>query len=173
MLVILALGTNMKDREESLSIATAKLANILDDIKRSSLYESDAMLLSNSPPEWNKPFLNIAVSGFTNIEPEALLLRTQKIETDMGREADHPTWSPRVIDIDIIAYGRQRINLTHLTIPHPGTFERKFFLMPLAELHPEWQYPSADDKPQKTAYILNKENTKNPFNTKRIAPNDS
>ena len=79
------------------------------------------MLLPNSPAEWNVEFFNIAFSANIDSQkfsPEKILEIVKKIEKNLGRK-EREKWSPREIDIDILAIGNLRINLgKKLTIPH-------------------------------------------------------
>ncbi len=90
-------------------------------------------------PPWGKTdqdwFLNACALGRTTLKPEALLERVKRLEVELGRE---PTerWGPRVIDIDLIAYGDLALKTERLTLPHPELFNRAFVLVPLAEIAP-------------------------------------
>ncbi len=101
------------------------------------------MLLPNSPAEWDVEFFNIAFSA--NIDslkfsPEKILEIVKKIEKNLGRK-EREKWSPREIDIDILAIGNLRINLgKKLTIPHPGLLERDFFIQTVREIEPGFSF---------------------------------
>ena len=143
MEVILGLGSNQGDRFAALKTAIAKLAPHLKNIKTSGVYSSPALLLEDSPPEWNMDFLNMAVIGNTETTPENLLKICQQIETEMGRVKDHAKWSPRIIDIDILLYGEQTVQTDTLTIPHAQLHARAFALLPLLELKPGYAKSTA------------------------------
>ncbi len=132
----------MGDRLSHLRQCVDVLSSEIENVALSSVYESDAMLRKGSPPEWDIKFLNMVVSGHTNLLPMELLAFTQETEVKLGRMADHPLWSPREIDIDILAYEDQIINLNNLNIPHPAIIDRQFFLMPLAEICPDFIMPT-------------------------------
>ncbi|MCP6769235.1 2-amino-4-hydroxy-6-hydroxymethyldihydropteridine diphosphokinase, partial [Klebsiella pneumoniae] len=70
-------------------------------------------------------------------ETMAALLR---IEREFGRERSLPN-APRTLDLDLIAFGRERIEAPGLTLPHARAHERRFVMGPLAELAPEWRHP--------------------------------
>ncbi len=70
------------------------------------------------------------------LEPEALLERVKRLEVELGREPAE-RWGPRVIDIDLIAYGDVTLKTERLTLPHPELFNRAFVLVPLAEIAPD------------------------------------
>ena len=120
--------------------AVEAVSHLLADIECSSIYESEALLLPGSPPEWNIPYLNMAIKGYSALEPYALLAEVKAIERKLGRQ-DRGRWSPREIDIDILAYGEEILRSDMLTIPHASLLERSFALQPFAEIHPHWRYP--------------------------------
>ncbi|HNP79089.1 MAG TPA: 2-amino-4-hydroxy-6-hydroxymethyldihydropteridine diphosphokinase, partial [Cyclobacteriaceae bacterium] len=77
----------------------------------------------------------------TKLLPDQLLKVTQAIEEELGRvRKEH--WGPRLIDIDVLFYGDHIINLPDLTIPHVAIPERRFTLVPMNELAPEWVHPA-------------------------------
>lgn len=132
--VFLGLGGNQGDRFAALKCAIDLLKPHIHHLKQSAIYESPALLLTDSPPEWNIHFLNMAIAGDTDLEPEALLTEIKRIEKQMGRGNDYPKWSPRSIDIDILLYGDTPYQSETLTIPHPLINEREFVWLPLTEL---------------------------------------
>ena len=113
----------------------------ISNIKISEIYESKAVLKENSPKHWNKNFLNIAISGDSNLSPLEILQEIKIIETSLGRPEKHEVWSPRVIDIDILAIDDMCLNSEELTIPHKLLYQRDFVLKPLSDIEPDWQYP--------------------------------
>ena len=155
MRIILGLGCNIGDRVAMLQQAAELLIQkaIISIDAQSSLYESEAVLLPDSPPSWNLPFLNMAVSGDTAHGPEQLLTAVKECEQALGRQ-DRGKWSPREIDIDILAYGEEVVTIPSLTIPHPYLRERNFALLPFAELWPEWRFPGPGPHYGKTASML-------------------
>jgi 2-amino-4-hydroxy-6-hydroxymethyldihydropteridine diphosphokinase len=83
-----------------------------------------------------------AVAGvLTQLNPEQLLSELQAIEIALGRPAIHEKWGPRVIDLDLLAFGRERRNEPNLVLPHPGIVERNFVLYPLADIAPDLDVP--------------------------------
>ena len=83
-------------------------------------------------------FLNLVVTGLTEVEPFDLLHRTQAIESSFGRDRsrERPK-GERTLDIDILLYGSTIMNSTQLLLPHPGMLERAFVLVPLLEIAPD------------------------------------
>ncbi len=138
---ILALGTNLGKRTSNITQAMNELAITIPSIKSTSSYESPALLKTNSPDEWNLPFLNTIAYGNTNLAPQRLLDLCQAIENKMGRDEDHPIWSPRNMDIDILFYENVQLHTPTLTIPHPEIQKRLFVMLPLAEIEPNFLKP--------------------------------
>jgi 2-amino-4-hydroxy-6-hydroxymethyldihydropteridine diphosphokinase/dihydropteroate synthase len=152
-MIILGLGANEGNRIAALKKAVEALSTILTEIQVSPLYESEALLPENAPADWNKPFLNQAVAGETALAPLRLLETLKKIEQTLGR-IDRGRWSPREIDIDILAYHDEVIETADLTIPHKALLERDFALIPLAQVAPHWRYPVPGPDYGKTAEFL-------------------
>jgi dihydropteroate synthase len=131
--VVFALGGNVGDKAKSLRRALRAIA-------REPGIELTAVSRFYRTPPWGKTdqdwFLNACALGRTNLKPEALLERVKRLEVELGRE---PTerWGPRVIDIDLIAYGDIALKTERLTLPHPELFNRAFVLVPLAEIAPD------------------------------------
>jgi 2-amino-4-hydroxy-6-hydroxymethyldihydropteridine diphosphokinase len=134
--VFLSLGSNLGDRLAHLQSAIDKLhAKDVLITKVSSVYETAPVDYKEQPD-----FLNIAVETYTSLLPMRLLLRTQRIEREMGRKRTIPK-GPRPIDIDILLHGSAIVSVATLQIPHPRMHERRFVLVPLAELAPELRHP--------------------------------
>jgi 2-amino-4-hydroxy-6-hydroxymethyldihydropteridine diphosphokinase len=128
--VYLLLGSNLGDRNENLDRAIEfieqRIGSIID---KSSIYETAAWGKTDQPG-----FLNIALSVPTVLEPLSLLHTVLQIEADLGRVREEK-WGTRLIDIDIILYGDQLIDVPgELQIPHPEMQNRKFVLQPLQEI---------------------------------------
>jgi 2-amino-4-hydroxy-6-hydroxymethyldihydropteridine diphosphokinase len=140
-LLILALGSNlpsrMGDRLDNIDHAITRIGEFVKNIRLSNIYESAALVLPNSPEDWQQPFLNMVIAGNCNLGAEDILNRVKAIERDIGRKPS-PKWSPREIDIDIIGYGDLQITSEHLSIPHPLFKERDFVTIPLLEVAEEW-----------------------------------
>ena len=69
-----------------------------------------------------------------------VLAALKHLEAAMGRERSERN-APRTLDLDLIAYGRVRLDLPELTLPHPRAHERRFVMGPLAEIAPDWRHP--------------------------------
>jgi 2-amino-4-hydroxy-6-hydroxymethyldihydropteridine diphosphokinase len=133
--VYLSLGSNLGDRATNLRQAIAELARQGSVAAASSVYETEPVEVSSQP--W---FLNCAVALDTETNPDDLLHYLLTIEKRMGRERTHPK-GPRIIDIDILLFGNAVVKLPGLTIPHPALHQRRFVLVPLAEIAPEVRHP--------------------------------
>lgn len=81
-------------------------------------------------------FLNCCVSLRTPLAPLAFLDMIQKIEHDGGRVREI-RWGPRTLDIDLLTYGDETIEMPRLTVPHPRMLERAFVMVPLADIEPD------------------------------------
>lgn len=90
----------------------------------------------------NQPDFCNAVAGIlTELDSPALHAALRAIELQMGREPARERWGPRVIDLDLLAYGEERCAGPQLTLPHPGIAERQFVLQPWREIAPEYVVP--------------------------------
>ncbi|MDQ0967052.1 2-amino-4-hydroxy-6-hydroxymethyldihydropteridine diphosphokinase [Flavobacterium sp. W4I14] len=133
----LLLGGNLGDREANLKKAIELLNDKIGSvIAISSLYETAA---------WGKTdqraFLNQAVSFETRLTALEVLERALSIEQELGR-VRKDKWGERLIDIDLILFGDEIINIPDkLQVPHPHMQERKFVMEPLAEIAPEVIHP--------------------------------
>ena len=135
--VYLSLGSNIGDRENHLRTAIRALAGADVRVTRvSSLYETEPVDLREQP--W---FLNCVVGGQTEIPALDLLRALRGIESHMGSQKLVPK-GPRLIDIDILLYGDSTIDRPELQVPHPRMLQRKFVLVPLAEIAPNLKHPS-------------------------------
>ena len=140
-LILLALGSNLGDRSRALADALHRLeAAGVRTMKASAVHETPALMPEGAPPDWDRPYLNQVVAVVTSLAPIALLRCTQGIEQAMGRRPA-ARWAPRVIDIDVLAFGDQRLAMPELTLPHPRLHERRFVLAPLCEIAPAWRHP--------------------------------
>ena len=136
-IAFIGLGANLGDRAGTLAAAVAALGSAtgVELRRRSDLYESAPVGVLDQP--W---FLNGVVEVATTLAPLDLLRLLQQIERDLGRQ---PTrrWGERVVDLDLLLYGDQRVDLPELVVPHPELWKRRFVLQPLAELAPELRAP--------------------------------
>lgn len=140
--VAIGLGSNMGDRQANLVQAVEHLREVVEDVTLSSIVETPALLPEDAPQDWDKPFLNAALTGTTSLPAEQLLQRLQQIEQKLGRQKTG-VWSPRSIDLDILLYGDSVIEQEALTVPHPHMLGRDFVMRPLCEIAADWVHPVA------------------------------
>jgi 2-amino-4-hydroxy-6-hydroxymethyldihydropteridine diphosphokinase len=134
--IYLGIGTNLGDREANLQRAVDLLPGAGVTPRRvSSTYETKPMYVTDQPM-----FLNIVLEGETGSFPRILLKRLKQIERLMGRK-NTVEKGPRIIDIDILLFGKFVVNAPELVIPHPHMAERRFVIEPLAELAPDLRHP--------------------------------
>lgn len=137
--VYIGLGSNLAT--PAIQITAARNAiNALEPIQEqafSSLYQSPPM-----GPQDQPDYVNAVMSITTELSAICLLRALQKIEIDQGRVRKEERWGARTLDLDILLYGQQVIDLPDLTIPHYGITERAFVLYPLQEIAPELNIPN-------------------------------
>jgi 2-amino-4-hydroxy-6-hydroxymethyldihydropteridine diphosphokinase len=133
--VFIALGSNLGDRAANLRRAGERLSAFMVLYGRSSVYETAPQYLEDQPD-----FLNMVVSGDTDLPAAALLNALKALEKDMGR-APSQRFGPRLIDLDILYYGDQVIETPDLVVPHPRMAQRLFVLQPLCEIAPDKRHP--------------------------------
>jgi 2-amino-4-hydroxy-6-hydroxymethyldihydropteridine diphosphokinase len=134
-MVYLALGTNLGDREENLRAALEHLDAKVKIKDRSPIYETEPWGLVDQPR-----FLNMVVSGETTLDPHALMHFLKDIERTMGRTPGI-RYGPRVIDLDLLLYDDVIVTTDDLIVPHARMFERRFVLVPLADIAPDRVHP--------------------------------
>jgi 2-amino-4-hydroxy-6-hydroxymethyldihydropteridine diphosphokinase len=128
------LGSNLGDREGTLRRAVDSLGaeKGVTVVGVSPLRETEPVGVVDQPR-----FLNGAVALDTELEPPALLARLLAIERTLGRDrASAEPWGPRTVDLDLLLYGNEVVEVPGLTVPHPRLHERRFALEPLADLDP-------------------------------------
>lgn len=137
-IVYLSLGSNLGDRRANLQNAvTALNAAGIRVLRESPIYETEPVDYIDQP--W---FLNQVVEAETTLFPMQLLTRTARIERALGRVRSIPK-GPRTLDIDILFYGNSIVHTRRLEIPHPRLAERRFVLIPLADLVPDLRHPTS------------------------------
>jgi 2-amino-4-hydroxy-6-hydroxymethyldihydropteridine diphosphokinase len=132
----IGLGTNLGDRELNLRRALERLEE-LGPVRGSSFRETDPVGVTDQPK-----FLNAAAELATELPPRELLERLLEIERELGRDrAAERRWGPRVIDLDLLLFGKEAIDEPGLTVPHPRLADRRFVLEPLCELNENLTLP--------------------------------
>ncbi len=130
--VFIALGSNLDDRHANLNEAIAHIAAWprFEVIAVAPFYDSDPMYVSDQPQ-----FLNSVLQGRAFCTAPELLTFLKDVEGRVGRR---PTFrnGPRIIDLDIVYFGDERVSEAALEVPHPRRLERDFVLQPLCDLMP-------------------------------------
>ncbi len=133
--VFISFGTNLGDREEKLRDAWRRVARVVDITRASAVYETEPWGVSAQPR-----YLNVVIEGETDLAPQELLRALKAIEQAMGRITGM-RYGPRIIDLDILFYDNLVYKTPDLEIPHPRITERRFVLVPLTELAPDFLHP--------------------------------
>lgn len=138
--ILLSLGSNLGNREDFLDKAINLLKTSVfienSEVKVSKFYETEPVGEKNQDY-----FLNIAISGFTQLNESELLTICKNIESEIGR-TQRGKWKEREIDIDIILFDKFNYKSRKLNIPHPQMHLRKFVLIPCAEIEPDMIHPN-------------------------------
>lgn len=133
--VCLGLGSNLGDQHGYLIEAIDRLEAQVKIEAVASIYQTEPWGYVDQPQ-----FLNTACVGTTSLAPGELLAFVKSIEAELGRAATF-RYGPRVIDIDVLLYEDQIIELDTYHVPHARLHERAFVLAPLAEIAPEFIQP--------------------------------
>lgn len=134
--VVLLVGSNIGERYTNLINAAISIEEELGEIvQSSSVYETE--------PWGNRhqqKFLNQAIVISSELPSDELMKKIISIEEKSGR-VRKIKWEPRIVDIDVLFFNSETISTKELVVPHPGLHLRKFALVPLAELMPEFIHP--------------------------------
>lgn len=135
--VVLSLGSNQGNRSDNLQSAIALIhKNIGTVIRVSHCYET---------PSWgfeSDAFYNCALLLHSSFPVETILNKILETEKELGRvRGDQNGYQARLIDIDIISFNEESYQTETLHIPHPQMENRLFVLLPMQELHFDWQHP--------------------------------
>ncbi len=135
--VYIGLGSNIGNKVGQVQLARKMIHKIrdLEVTRTSSLYLTSPW--GNTEQE---DFVNQVIEVRTKLSALDLLYRLQEIEIKMGRQRNE-RWGPRSIDLDILLYGDEIINLSNLRVPHPHIRERLFVLIPLQEINSGLVFP--------------------------------
>lgn len=135
-----SVGSNVGDRWGHIERARELLERVpgVDLDRCSAVYETEAV-----GPGKHPAFLNAVFAGTTELAPLALLDALHEIEDQLGRRRER-RWAPRTMDLDLLMVGGRVLNTPRLTLPHPRIAERRFVLVPLAEVAPGLRHPILD-----------------------------
>ncbi len=134
----IGLGSNLATPQEQLKAARLAISALKDteELGFSSLYRSPPM-----GPQDQPDYVNAVMAVNTELSPITLLRSLQKIELEQGRVRKDEQWGPRTLDLDILLYGSEVINIPDLIVPHYGMAVRAFVLYPLQEIAPSVLIP--------------------------------
>jgi 2-amino-4-hydroxy-6-hydroxymethyldihydropteridine diphosphokinase len=129
-IVYIGLGSNMRSPRQQIKSAIKSIGKIASTrvLKASSLYKSKPV-----GPQNQNDYINAVVKVETELMPLELLDCMQNIENQYGRIREE-RWGPRILDLDILMFGKEIIQDHKLTIPHSEIENRSFVLVPLAEI---------------------------------------
>jgi 2-amino-4-hydroxy-6-hydroxymethyldihydropteridine diphosphokinase len=134
--VYVSLGSNVGDRERQIAAAIHALgARGIRITRQSSIYSTEPVDVAAQG--W---FLNCVLEIETDLMPRQLLRAFKEIENELGRRHTIRR-GPRVIDLDLLLYGTSVISTPDLEVPHPRMTQRRFVLVPLAEIAPALRHP--------------------------------
>ncbi len=145
--IFIAFGSNRGDRQDFCDRAVALMGLLPHSTLTgvSSYYETEPVnMTAGHDDTW---FYNGVVRLETQLQPENLLAICQETERGLGRNPG-PRHASRLIDLDILFYGQRIFKTSALTIPHPRLHQRRFVLMPMTELAPDWIHPQYDQTMQ-------------------------
>jgi len=147
----IGLGSNLGESANTLAGALEALAKNtkITLIRTSSFYGSTAVGVTEQPD-----FINAVAHINTSLAPLELLDTLQSIENDFHRQRTL-RWGPRTLDLDLLLYGNQQIDLPRLTVPHPRMHERSFVIFPLAEIAPLLVFPNGLELSYYQSNIIN------------------
>ncbi len=128
----IGLGSNLGDRRFYLEEAVSTLRALEEVTAVSPVYETSPV----GGPVGQDPYLNVVVELSTSSSPRQLLELCRRLEDDAGRVRT-VRFGPRTLDADVLLVGDERVDDDDLQVPHPRMFERRFVLVPLADLAPE------------------------------------
>lgn len=132
----IALGGNLGDSQRILLSAMTAIdqAQEIKMIARSPLYKTAPV----GPPQ--PDYLNACILVETSLTPRALLQQLLIIENQFGRVRQE-RWGARSLDLDLLLFSDQIVDLPGLTVPHPRLHERPFVLVPMMDIAPQWPHP--------------------------------
>ena len=149
-IVIIAIGGNLPGR----------VGSILDNLESAlNHFPSSELMITKRSRWWRSrawpdpqapDYINGVIIVETALEPFQVLAKLAAIEAQFGRLRGEPN-APRSLDLDLIAYGRTRLQTETLTLPHPRANDRLFVMGPLAEIEPNWRCPNCGLKAERLA----------------------
>jgi 2-amino-4-hydroxy-6-hydroxymethyldihydropteridine diphosphokinase len=138
VIAYIGLGSNLAEPVAQINSARTAIGTTtgVQEMAFSGLYHSLPM-----GPQDQPDYVNAVMCVSTNLSPMNLLHSLQHIENNQGRVRKGERWGARTLDLDVLIYGDQEIDLPDLTVPHIGMDERSFVLYPLFEIAPQLLVP--------------------------------
>lgn len=140
--VYIGIGSNLGGPRAQVEKALQSLQSLSvnGEFTASPLYQT-----TPTGPQDQPDFIN-AVAGFlTRLSAQDLLQALKVIENSQGRQRDGVRWGPRTLDLDLLLYGNESIDMDELTVPHPRIRERAFVMVPLFDVAPDISIPGQND----------------------------
>ena len=134
--IYLGLGGNLGDPPATFQQALKLIGKFAQVTKVSKLYKSKPYGFADQPD-----FYNAAAQLASDLAPLDLLSQLQEVEKQLGKKVVRKN-GPRVIDLDLLVYGEEVLDLPELTLPHPGILNRDFVLKPITDLNPMLTHPA-------------------------------
>lgn len=150
-MIVLAIGGNCGAVYDNIMCAITMLPMRVESI--SYVYKSKGLMPFDASAEWNIPFLNLVVLGYSYLVAESFLHVAHDIERKFGR-IRHGKWAPRTLDIDLIFYDHLIKKTPTLTLPHPQMEYRDFVVVPMCDVCPRMVHPVNKRNVQKMAENL-------------------
>lgn len=152
-IAFVALGSNLGNSIDIVSKAIAELQLLSGQLLlKSSLWQSAPV---DCPPG-SPPFTNavVALEPRAGETPTTLLRELRRLEKQFGRQPKKVVNEPRLLDLDLIAFGSRRMNSPDLVLPHPRAHSRRFVLQPLSEIVPDFILPGQTKSVQQLLRVL-------------------
>lgn len=136
-LAYIGVGSNQGEKEENCRRAAREVSGIPETWVRevSALYVTEPW---GPASEW---YVNGVLGVETGLGPQDLLKHCQHVERKMGRRPAPVRWADRIIDLDILSFDDMILEGPDLILPHPELHRRRFVLVPLCEVAPDWKHP--------------------------------
>ena len=133
----IGIGSNLGDRYKNCTVAidTICASESIRLLEQSSFYLTEPWGFKE-----HDDFINLVIKIRTSLSPQQLFCFLQEAERNLGKK-ETVKWGPRTIDLDILFYNGQTLEVPQLTIPHPLLHQRGFVLIPLQEIDPHLTHP--------------------------------
>jgi 2-amino-4-hydroxy-6-hydroxymethyldihydropteridine diphosphokinase len=134
----IGIGSNLGDPRREVERALGELSRL----PRSCCLLPSRLYVSRPfGPVAQPDYVNAVAGLLTQLSAPELLAALRALEAAFGRPAQRERWGPRVLDLDLLGFARERRTDPELTLPHPGIVERNFVLYPLADIAPDLELP--------------------------------